>query len=436
MVGLTFQQKKTISNQIIFKRNTKANLLSQNSATSETVTSAQYNFDNVIGGLVYKPNVQYSLELTIDAKPFVMSCIIYLFPEDKTKREIVINLDQITKNNFSTISFTVPNLERTNYRYRIVGTDYFNVTTVLEGDIQMVGPTGDIGPPGPIGPIGPIGYAGPAGSIGATGEVGFEGSMGATGSIGFAGLKGATGPDGSKQLWLLDLSKNITTLANIGIGVTGPTESLVTEGTMNIRGNLSAKNVLVDNVLNTDLISIGKTSTGSLDISGNTIITGNLAIHGNTSDYNVDISGNVNIQTELLLSKLYKNYGRPVVINESTIQLDYKNGDEYYFPIIENNIQNDLTSNYTCILLNLPENVKKNLYTPYVITIMHNYKDVYTRKYYCQTVKIGGKIYTPQFNGVIPDDSKLKEIFVQKLTIIYYSATNIKIFCDIFNYDL
>lgn len=401
---------------------TRAGLLSRQ---SHTTTSTPFQ-DRVFGGVVgYTVKILYSTDLTIqNIEPFTMSLVMYLYPVDKTKSNIVIDYGQITKNEtFNTYTINVPNLERTNYYYRIVGINYWNVTQEYTGFLELIGPPGGIGDIGPMGSVGPNGYIGSTGPVGGMGDMGSLGPLGATGSIGAKGSDGVTGPDGSHQLWVLDSDKNITTMGNIGIGVTGPTESLVVGGTMNIRKNVSALNGVAENVLNTDVLSIGKPSTGSLDISGNTFVSGNWAIHGNTSAYSMDVSGSVHVQTELLLSKLYKNYRTPTSRGIATIEVNYQKGDEYLLNT------GNLNQNYECILQNLPQ----TLFTPFVITIMHEYTEI-QKKFYCQTVKINGKSYTPQFNGGNPVVAKMTNIVVQKLTFIYYSATNLKIFCDLFNY--
>jgi len=93
-----------------------------------------------------------------------------------------------------------------------------NGLPVIDASGQWVGAgTGLVGPQGPIGPIGP---AGPAGADGADGAVGPQGPVGPEGPAG----------TGGGSLWGQSGSSIYYTAGKVGIGVSGPAQSLHVSG--------------------------------------------------------------------------------------------------------------------------------------------------------------------------------------------------------------
>ncbi|MFH1724503.1 MAG: fibrinogen-like YCDxxxxGGGW domain-containing protein [Elusimicrobiota bacterium] len=94
------------------------------------------------------------------------------------------------------------------------------------------GPAGPEGLPGPEGPIGPEGPEGPQGPEGAPGPAGPEGPEGPEGPQGAEGDTGPAGPPGTSS-WT-DGSGTVTTLADVGIGVSAPVAALDVAGAAKI----------------------------------------------------------------------------------------------------------------------------------------------------------------------------------------------------------
>ena len=416
---------------------TKSMLYSRISRNSNTYsTMVQYNKDNIVNNFQYLASSLTSITFSFIAKPFVMRCIIQLIPDNKSLPTKFMDINyQMTKNKSQTFEYTFNNLDSvSNYTIIISGTDIFNMTTTLVEKPLFKGPIGFIGQKGIRGPTG-IGKQGDMGSTGQYGATGPTGKVGQIGSFGSLGSTGPTGLDGMQQLWNMDASLNINSQGTIFINnsllITNNNKLIIGDNNkkqyvMNVRNNLTAKSLNISSEFNFKNLSIGKigSENNTLDISGNIYVSTNLAVYTDTTDkFNMDISGSVNIEKEILISKLYRNYGTPLVVDDSTILLDYNTGDEYYFNVGEN-----IINNFTCSIINLPI----IFFTPFVITIMNDYSNYYSDlKYYCNNIIIGDTNYTLQFNSKIPI---LQNIFIQKFTIIYFGPNNIQIFCDIFNY--
>ena len=91
----------------------------------------------------------------------------------------------------------------------------------IQGNIGPTGPQGLQGIQGNIGPTGPQGLQGTAGAIGATGPAGINGTNGTNGTIGPTGPAGASSSfNSSSDIYCnsIDVSGNIATGNNIGIG--------------------------------------------------------------------------------------------------------------------------------------------------------------------------------------------------------------------------
>ena len=354
---------------------------------------------------------------------------------------------------YNTINMSLHN--SANYIYNVV----LPPTSLILGLLGHRGPKGhsDRGPTGPLGPIGPKGtrgytgitYRGETGAmgqqgwVGSTGETGQRGPIGEKGLLGFQGIVGSLGPTGEQGMeghtgekgptadgqWRIDASGNLTG-GQIGIGVMDMSGILDISGNVHIIGNMIQKgNMNIVGSLNTQRVMVGKTYDNNvvnetvLDISGDIFISKELLIQcSSPSDqYQLDVSGNINTD-RIIMNKMEKKIGEPIIIDNSNIRVDYGEGDEYYLDV---GIM--LTENYKCIVENGP-NIENGMIE---MMIINDYSHSTMDRYYCNKIRIKGVDYEIQFNGGEPRNLSTK--FKQNIRGIIINSVIQKIICNITN---
>jgi hypothetical protein len=157
--------------------------------------------------------------------------------------------------------------------YIIGATGYTGGTGYTGMFVPYTGSTGSTGMTGPQGSIGPTGYTGmigPQGATGYTGTTGPQGIQGPTGIQGTQGTIGPTGPAGSSSSFnsssdiycnSIDVSGNIATGNNIGIG------NICSVGALDCLTSIYCDDIKVNYTCNYNFKNIGYFTSFSLQNS-------------------------------------------------------------------------------------------------------------------------------------------------------------------------